>query len=456
MNEGTISSSDPDASPTTETSQPTETTPDDDSEHEVGNDTSVMARALKHKLEEKDMTVDIEDDGETVAAEKLDQSYRIHSDGTVEGNGVLKDGIANIVADLDSVDNTETETSETGTEPATGGGPDGNTSSTDKSTGSEKCEGSEDGNDEDEDEVTTPPSDSVPASESTTPNASVETESTTDAVEDDSAAEAKEEMEEEAEESLPTGTVGQFEASIEVGHLQQVVDAANAVVEECRIHLDTDGLVIRAVDPANVAMINEQVSTDAFETYDTDCGEIGVSLDPLSEMLSIADNDDDLIQFDYDAQTRKIHITVNAVEYTLALIDPDSIRQEPDIPDLDLPASLGVGQSDLKQAVRAADMVSDHIRLRVDEYEQCFIAEAEGDTDDVEFELSADDLGNASFGAASSLFSLDYLKDLRKPVPKDTVVQMHLGEEFPVKLHFEMADGTVDIEYLLAPRIESN
>jgi proliferating cell nuclear antigen len=458
MNESTTSNSDPDAPSTTETDQPTET--GSGNEHESSTDTSAMARALKHELEDKGMTVEIEDNGETVTAEKLDQSYRIRSDGSVEGNGVLKDGIEDIVADLDPVEDTGAETEETSTEPATEDNTDESTSNTNESAGSEQSETNEAVNNE-EGEV---------ASESATPNASTSPESTTAAVEDDNAAEAKSdeetveetEVEEgagegaEEEEGLPTGTVGQFEASIEVSHLQEVVDAVSAVVEECRIHLTEDGLVIRAVDPANVAMINEQVSADGFEAYDTDCGEIGVRLDPLDEILGIADNDDDLIQFDYDAQTRKIQITVNAVEYTLALIDPDSIRQEPDIPDLDLPASVGVGQSDLKQAVRAADMVSDHIRLCVDEHEQCFIAEAEGDTDDVEFELSADDLDNASFGAASSLFSLDYLKDLRKPVPKDTIVQMDLGEEFPVKLHFEMADGAVDVEYMLAPRIENN
>lgn len=458
MNESTTSSSDSDA-PTTETDQSTEDSPDN--EHEGGADTSVMARALKHELEEKGMTVEIEDDGETVTAEKLDQSYRIRSDGSVEGSGVLKDGIEDIVADLDPVEDAEAETEEPSTEPAAEASPDESTSNTDESAESDEREANEAVNNEEE-EV---------APESTTPNASSNPETTADAVKDDTAveAEADEEASEETvdkgegeaeaeaeEEGLPTGTVGQFEASIEVGHLQDVVDVVSAVVEECRIHLTEDGFVIRAVDPANVAMINEQVSADAFETYDTDCGEIGVSLGPLSEILDLSDNDDDLIQFDYDAQTRKIQITVSAVEYTLALIDPDSIRQEPDIPDLDLPASVGVEQSNLSQAVKAADMVSDHIRLRVDEHEQCFIAEAEGDTDDVEFELSGDDLDNTTFGAAGSLFSLDYLKDLQKPIPKDTTVQMDMGEEFPAKFSFEMADGAVDVEYMLAPRIESH
>lgn len=113
-------------------------------------------------------------------------------------------------------------------------------------------------------------------------------------------------------------------------------------------------------------------------------------------------------------------------------------------------------EAEFKRAIRAADMVSDHITLQVDEREECFIANAEGDTDDVDLELSGDDLEDADWGSAYSLFSLEYLKDLRKPIPSDTVVRMQLGEEFPIKLTFELADGAVDVESMVAPRIQSD
>ncbi len=449
MTEGDTSSSNPDA-PTNTNDTATESAGDTSnhgassarSSADSDTDTSAMARALKHELEQKGMTAEVEDDGETVSAEKLDQSYRIQPDGTVEGNGVLKDGIENIVADLDPVQDTETGNPEINTDPDTGDDSDDSTPSTDES--------------EDEDES----EDGTTASESDTPTTPAETDDATAPVEDDTATEqneaAKEEVKDEEAESLPTGNVGLFEASIEAGYMQEVIDTAHAVVDECRVHLDTDGLVIRAVDPANVAMVNEQVSADAFEAYETDCGEIGINLERLDEVVGIADNDDDLVQFDLDPKTRKLDVQVNAVEYTLALIDPAAIRAEPDIPDLDLPAAVSVDEAEFKRAIRAADMVADHITLQVDEHEECFIANAEGDTDDVDLKLAGDDLEDADWGSAYSLFSLDYLKDLRKPIPTDTVVRMRLGEEFPAKLTFELADGAVDVEFMLAPRIQSD
>jgi len=95
-----------------------------------------------------------------------------------------------------------------------------------------------------------------------------------------------------------------------------------------------------------------------------------------------------LIQLELDEETRKLHIQIDGLEYTLALIDPDSIRQEPDIPDLDLPAEVVLEGKDVNRSVTAADMVSDHIALGVDKTDEFFYANAEGDTDDVHLELS--------------------------------------------------------------------
>jgi proliferating cell nuclear antigen len=157
-----------------------------------------------------------------------------------------------------------------------------------------------------------------------------------------------------------------------------------------------------------------------------------------------------------DEETRKLHISLDGLEYTLALIDPDSIRQEPDIPDLDLPARIVVEGRDINRAVTAADMVSDHIALGVREEETLFYVEAEGDTDDVHLELDEEDLIDLRTGPARSLFSLDYLKDMNRAVPTNGEVTVDLGEEFPTKMHFEVAEGEGSVTYMLAPRIQSS
>jgi proliferating cell nuclear antigen len=246
-----------------------------------------------------------------------------------------------------------------------------------------------------------------------------------------------------------------FKAIVSADTLRETLDSVSVLVDECKIHLDQDGLSIRAVDPANVGMVDLELGAAAFESYEADGGVIGVNLSRLEDIAGMAEAGQ-LVHLELDEETRKLHIAIDGLEYTLALIDPDSIRQEPDIPDLDLASEIVVEGAQLDRGITAADMVSDHIRLRVDPDAEAFYIEAEGDTDDVDFRLDRDDLIDLSAGDADSLFSLDYLKDMNKAIPGDAEVTIELGEEFPVKLHYEFAEGQGHVTYMLAPRIQSD
>jgi proliferating cell nuclear antigen len=246
-----------------------------------------------------------------------------------------------------------------------------------------------------------------------------------------------------------------FDAIVRADTLQATLDSVGVLVEECKIHLDENGLEIRAVDPANVGMVDLTLEAEAFESYEADGGLIGVNLTRLSDIAGMADSDQ-LVHLELDEETRKLQISIDGLEYTLALIDPDSIRDEPDLPDLDLPADIVIEGRDIDRAVTAADMVSDHIELGVDTGSDVFYVAAEGDTDDVHLELDTDDLIDLTAGEAASLFSLDYLQDMDRAIPKDAEVALELGEEFPVKLHFDIAQGGGSVTYMLAPRIQSN
>ena len=246
-----------------------------------------------------------------------------------------------------------------------------------------------------------------------------------------------------------------FKAIVSAETLAGALDPVATLVDECKVHLDESGLSIRAVDPANVGMVDLELDADAFESYEADGGLIGVDLTRLEDIVGMADRGQ-LVQLELDEETRKLEVRIDGLEYTLALIDPDSIRQEPDIPALDLPGRVVLEGSDLNRAVTAADMVSDHIALGIDADAELFYVDAEGDTDDVHLELGREDLLDLEAGAAHSLFSLDYLKNMNRAVPGDAEVTLEIGEEFPIKIHYGFADGMGQVTYMLAPRIQSD
>jgi len=140
------------------------------------------------------------------------------------------------------------------------------------------------------------------------------------------------------------------------------------------------------------------------------------------------------------------------------LIDPDAIRQEPDIPDLDLGGEFVVPGRAIDRGLSAADLVSDHIRLE-GVGDDTIRLSADGDTDSVDLEISSDDdlIDGALDGdKEESLFSLDYLTDITRPIGSDVPVTVDLGSEMPVKMHFETGGGDINVTVMIAPRIQGS
>nr|WP_256474726.1 DNA polymerase sliding clamp [Haloplanus sp. GDY1] len=267
---------------------------------------------------------------------------------------------------------------------------------------------------------------------------------------DDNEAEA-----EEDEKTVVTSPPQQFQAAIKGGAIKEFVGTLRAIVDEAKIRVGPDGLHTRAVDPANVAMYDVSLTAGAFESYSATDGVLGVNLERFEEVLKLAKKDD-LVQLSFDTTTFKLIIHIDGVEFTMALIDPDSIRKEPEIPEMDLPISFTLEEGQISRGVKAADMISDHIRFRCDETEATVYIEAEGDTDDVSLELAESDLVALTAAEGQALYSLDYVKDISKQFPKGTEITLTFGGDFPMMLEYEFSDGECDVLAMLAPRIQSD
>jgi proliferating cell nuclear antigen len=247
-----------------------------------------------------------------------------------------------------------------------------------------------------------------------------------------------------------------FRVSVET--ISNAVAALRTTVDEAKLHFSPDGFESRAVDPANVAMVDVSILDDDFERLETDGEEItlGVNLESFADVISMADSDDDLIG-EVENGRLDMEFPKTGLSYSLALIGPDSIRQEPDIPDIDLDGSYVVPGRVFDRGLKAAGLVSDTISI-IGESDSQMRFKAEGDTDDVEFTVgeSGDDdlLSGALDGEYSvqSIFSLTYLEDMLSPVGSDSAVSMRLGDEIPIKFRYSFE--SVDVRCMVAPRIE--
>jgi len=243
-----------------------------------------------------------------------------------------------------------------------------------------------------------------------------------------------------------------FKAAINAGSLKDAVSATTRLVDEGKFRIRDDGMRLRAVDPADAAMVTLTLEEAAFDSYESseDETEIGMDLDKLEDILGVLRSGDN-VQVELDGS--RLSLASDGFDYEMTLPDPSSIRQEPKVPDLDLTAEIFMEGSDLRRAVKAAQKVSDHIELRTED--DVFVLETSGDSDTMKFEMKGEDLIDVDTTEDSrSLFSLDYLDDMSKAIGSAPEIRIRLGTDLPVMIDFELDEG-VHVEYLLAPRIES-
>jgi proliferating cell nuclear antigen len=245
---------------------------------------------------------------------------------------------------------------------------------------------------------------------------------------------------------------------IKAGRLQQYIDTLIALVDEAKIHFSDDGLTVSAVEPANVAMHhNTTLAARGFEHYETP-GQavVGVPLTRLDERLNTAGSDD-LIEFTLDMETRKLHLEYRNVSQTLALIDQQSIRSEPDEPELDLDNEIVMEGRQFAEAVDVVELVSDHLKLEGLPEDRCVKIIGEGDTDDNIVTFSDDEAIDADVQSEkSSLYSTSYWESIADPMPSDSEVTVKFDDNHPVIIEYSAMDGALNVTAMVAPRISRN
>jgi len=248
------------------------------------------------------------------------------------------------------------------------------------------------------------------------------------------------------------------DAIVDADVLTRYLDAIHAIAGEAKINFSDDGLQSALVDPANVAMTEVSLAPRAFEAYDSGTVTMGVNIASLLDRLDVA-SAGDLVHLRIDMQSRRCEITIDNIDQSVALIDPDSIRQEPDIPDLEdeWTTDITLKSRDLEVAETVIEKISDHLRLESDpDTDQPFRFVGEGDIDDAVVRFGHDELVDGDVDAqASSLLTREYLAAIIDPIPADAEVRIQHGQDYPVAFDWSAEDEALDVTVIIAPRIES-
>ncbi|MCQ8893904.1 MAG: DNA polymerase sliding clamp [Methanolinea sp.] len=246
-----------------------------------------------------------------------------------------------------------------------------------------------------------------------------------------------------------------LKATIDADILKESIDAISALVTECRLHTDENGISTRAVDTANVAMVSFSLKKAAFSSYESTKNELGLDIAKLKNIFGMMGKNEP-ISLELPDNGQKLKVSFEGYRYSITLLDPNTIRKDPNPPTIELPGKVVLPGADLYNSIKAAAVVSDKIALGIDPVQQVFYMAAEGDTDHIRKEYGKNEVTFLNNMEARSLFSLDYLKDMGKVMSRAEEVEVSIGIDHPVKFAFYIAGGNGYVEYLLAPRIEAD
>jgi proliferating cell nuclear antigen len=243
-----------------------------------------------------------------------------------------------------------------------------------------------------------------------------------------------------------------FKAKLKGDVLKEMIKVVSTLVDEVKLNVTADGVDLKAVDPAHVAMVDLSLGKDAFDELEASDCELGIDIDKMKEVLSLA-KAGDVIDMSHDEEHNKLVVHIENITRNMSLVDTMGMS-DPKMPQLNLPATIKLAAAELNQGIKASESISNHIALMANS--EGFELSSQGDTDSVSLKLRKDLLLSLDCSEpVRSLFSLDYFSNMVRSVPSAGVVTLAIGQDYPAKMEFEIAEGNGSVVYLLAPRIEN-
>lgn len=241
-------------------------------------------------------------------------------------------------------------------------------------------------------------------------------------------------------------------AEIGAARLRRALDAITVLVDTAAIRFGPDGMSVETVDPANVGAVSVSLLSEAFDSYRGDPSEISVDIDRVADLLSELPNQQ-AVTLVHQPGEHALSIESGVYDFDCALIDPNSVQSGKRAAEIAPPAMVQIDAAEFKRAIRMASMFSEEVVLGVDAGNEVFYINAMGDSDNMAVSYTSDDVEEMDPEPAHTIYGTSYLSKIANEIQPDSTVQIEIGEEYPARIQFEIADGNGRVVYGLAPRV---
>jgi len=235
----------------------------------------------------------------------------------------------------------------------------------------------------------------------------------------------------------------------EAKYIKEIIDTLGKLVDEVAFQITPTGLVVKALDPARIALIDINIPQEAFLEYDVpDTVVAGLSTANLSKLLKKVKRGD---RFHMNVVEDRVEIIIESVGkriYRFRNLDVPVVE----IPSASLEFSVEAQMivDVLSQAIRDAEAVGDYLELEAADANTLYLRGRGANV--VETKLVSGSQALISLNVkepSKSTYQLDYLKYILGLTRIAELVTLKFSTDAPLELEFSLSEGRV--KYLLAP-----
>lgn len=237
------------------------------------------------------------------------------------------------------------------------------------------------------------------------------------------------------------------------------VNALSVIADERRVVFTREGVESRAVGPGNHVLDIIEAEPGFFDTYREVGGfspdPIGIQTQRLSQYYSVWLARQELT-LSYDSDVRFLGLEHPIFSIQMATIDPDSMRQEPNLPAINFTANAEVDQSGLQTAIRNVTTST-----KKDEQKPIgLVVTTDGANSGVY--LTNEDGGREKVGGGGriqgnglGLYSNDYMRQIASTLMSMSSLPatIRLGNSFPFTMQATNSNDTFRVTTSVAPRV---
>ncbi len=244
--------------------------------------------------------------------------------------------------------------------------------------------------------------------------------------------------------------------TISVKNLKEIADLLNTVVTEAKFKVESGLISVKVVDPAHVAMVCLDIPKEAFVEYQIDGDEeLALDVERMKSVIRLANSSD---QVTLSKEKEKLKFEINNISKSIALLDNSTVVT-PRVPVITSENYVVVSKTEFERGLRAAEDVSDSIRLILSSDE--FRAKSSSDSEESEMILTRDMLKEIKCASTiKSSYPLEYLLKLVKSLTTSDEIKLSFKDDYPLNIEFTFGQGkgtqpgVIKGSFLLAPRME--